>query len=634
LKKLLIFLPLLVTFSLLCFKRPKLQTEITVPLFSQTLWLREILDSNYSHINPDSTIELFYQARIDTFRVNDSLRIFEMGDTVNLLLSDFIIENLAHSPLTLTLMEISGFNLPDTTTPIQPFDTTLYGQEIVLSGIENLNIVEMVLRFEVSNFTHLSFDSVGLNLHQIGNFSLGSIEPLQTVTRRERIQGLNLSDSIIVMDIGISSPGSALPVRLSSNDSLKIDLFIDSLRIISGTFRVPVNGMHATRTVIGSFPSNYRLHVDSVTFLTGNLNLTLQNELPCPIQAFVNIKEFQFDSIVNLPARAYNNITIDVSDRTYINTDSALTPLTYSTEVVIEPSAQPIRFEAPEFFSVSYLLTNPKIASFTGTVLDTIRSQIRPKTICFNFPQGLTHINIEHAELEAEVVSSLDFQALFYLRIEVNNNQGDQRVIDTILEIQPGTPSFPRTTNLLMDITQLINIVPKNIIITGYQGVTGNGRAEAESFFTGNYSFSSPLRLAFDSSTINLRQQEVNIEEKYRDDIERYLASGEITAKYINHLPFGLNGVLKVESPNTNPVAIPFRVPMPEIDELTGFVSAPQETTITIALDSDQVNVFKQNSSYASVSLFLPKTDTVTLTARDYFSVEHSYCKLKLNLLK
>jgi hypothetical protein len=249
-------------------------------------------------------------------------------------------------------------------------------------------------------------------------------------------------------------------------------------------------------------------------------------------------------------------------------------------------------------------------------------------------PQQLININIEQAELDAEIVSGLGFHALFYLNLNAFNDHGDQITIDTIIGIEPGSPSNPRTTNLLLDIVPLINILPTKIIFTGYRGVTGYGHAEAAAFFTGDYSFSTPIRLAFDSSTINLKSQEVNIEDKYRNNINRYLVSGEVTAKYINHFPFSLAGELKLESPNTNSVTIPFRVPTPEIDGLTDIVSAPKETTITITLNSDQVNIFKQNSLTTSVSLFLPKTDTVTLTARDYFSVEHSYGKLKLNLLK
>jgi hypothetical protein len=46
------------------------------------------------------------------------------------------------------------------------------------------------------------------------------------------------------------------------------------------------------------------------------------------------------------------------------------------------------------------------------------------------------------------------------------------------------------------------------------------------------------------------------------------------------------------------------------------------------------MNVFKQNQIFATALLFLPKTDTVSVTARDYFSIDYSIGKLKLNLLK
>jgi hypothetical protein len=617
-----------------CFKRPKLQTEITVPLISQTIKVKELLDSNLLYINPDSSLELFYEAKIDTFRINDSLKVFDFSDTLGLALSDFVIEKLAAANRTLTLNEISGFNLPETTMPFPPFDTTLYGQSLVLSNVEQLNIIDAVMKFEIINFTQLSFDSLHLTISQIGSFGFGPIAPNQTVTRREYLQNINLADSIIWIDINIASPGSATPIRVGQSDSLRINVMLDSVRISSGTLRIPSGAMRATRLGVVSVPSNYRIHIDSVTFLSGNLNLTLQNQLPCPISALVRIKELDFDSTVFLPAISSSHLTVDFSGRSYLNPNPEFTFLSCSTEVTAEPTGQSIHFEEPSGFNVAYSFVNPKILNFTGTIFDTIKSRIRPDTLNLNLPQQLININIEQAELDAEIVSGLGFHALFYLNLNAFNDHGEQITIDTIIGIEPGSPSNPRTTSLLLDMAPMINILPTKIIFTGYRGVTGYGHAEAAAFFTGDYSFSTPLRLAFDSSTINLRQQEVNIEEKYRNDIEHYLVSGEITAKYINHFPFGLAGELKLESPNTNPVTIPFRVPTPDIDELTGIVSAPKETTITITLNSDQVNIFKQTSLTTSVTLFLPKTDTVTLTARDYFSVEHSYGKLKLNLLK
>jgi hypothetical protein len=628
-----IFLLLGLSF-IVCIKRPKLQSEITIPLISQTLKVKELVDSNLLYINLDSTLVLFYESKIDTFRINDSLKVFDFSDSLGLALSDFVIEKLATAKRTLTLSEISGFNLPDTTIPFPPFDTTLTGQQLVLSNVEQLSIIEVVMKFEIINFTQLSFDSLRLTLSPFGSFAFGPIEPNQTVTRREYLQNINLTDSIIWIDINIASPGSVTPIRVGQSDSLRINVMLDSVRISSGTLNIPSGAMRANRLGVVSVPSNYRIHIDSVTFLSGNLGLTLQNQLPCPIQAMVQIKELDFDSTVFLPAASNGYLAVDFSGRSYLNPNPGLTPLSCSTEVTAQPTGQSIHFAESTGFHVAYSLANPKILNFTGTIFDTIKSRIRPDTLNLNLPQQLTNINIEQAELDAEIVSGLGFNALFYLNLNGYNDHGEQITIDTIIGIEPGSPSSPRTTSLLLDMAPLINILPTKIIFTGYRGVTGFGHAEAAAFFTGNYSFSTPLRLAFDSSTINLKSQEVNIEDKYRKDIERYLVSGQVTAKYINHFPFGLSGELKLENPNTNSVTIPFRVPVPEIDELTGIVSAPKETTITISLNYDQVNIFKQNSFTTSVSLFLPKTDKVTLTARDYFSVDYSNAKLKLNLLK
>jgi len=616
-----------------CLKRPKLKTEFNVPLIAQTLKIREILDSNYLRIHPDSTLELFYQAKIDTFRVNDSLRIFNISDTFDLNLSDFIIENLITTNFTLTLANFTGFNLPDTTIPFEPFDTTLYGQELVFSGIEELNIVEMVMEFEVINFTQLGFDSILIDLPPIGNFSFPAIRPTQTITQRERVENVSLTDSIILADITIASPGSATPIRVSQYDSLRINIRIDSVRISSGTIRIPPDAMRAVRLGTATVPSNYRIHIDTLSFLAGYLTLTLQNQLPCPVRAFVKVNELSFDSTVYLSATSINQFDINLAGRSYINPNPEITPFSCSTAVIIEPTNQSIHFQGPENFNIAYSLFNPKISNFTGAIFDTIRSPIRPDTMKFNFPQQLS-VTIEQAELEGAIVSGLGFQTLFYLNLDGHNEQGERIVIDTLIAILPGTPTNPRTTNFLLNVTPIINILPTKIIVTGYRAVTGNGHAEASSFITGAYSFSSPLRLAFDTSTVNFKPQEVNIEERYRDDIKHYLVSGEIVAQYSNHLPFGLTGELKIESPTANSVTIPFCVAKPEIDELTGIVTAPKETTITISLDQNQTDIFKQSTIYASASLFLPKTDTVTVTVRDYFSVDYSYCKLKLNLLK
>ncbi len=633
-KKFLLLIILIPIILLVCIKRPKFQTEINIPLLSQNLRIREILDSNYFRINPDSSMDLYYQARIDTFYVNDSLKIFELYDTLHLALNDFFINNLVKSSINLTLADITGFNLPDTTIPVMPFDTTLFGQELFLSGLEQIDVIEVIMILEVSNFTQLSFDTVDLDLHEIGNYSFASIGAGQTLTKREKLQDFNLTDSVISFDIRIYTPGSPVPIPVSRYDSLKINISFDSLRINSGLFRVPVNGMQATRTGNCLIPSNYRIHIDTIIFLSGILNLTLYNQLPCPIQTSIYINELGFDSLVYLPAGMINDINLDFSGRSYINQNPDSTIMTCSTEVIVLPTTQPIEFQPAEFLSVTYVFTEPRILKFIGTIYDTITSQIKPKIINLNLPQGLGHVNIQNAELEASITSALEFPVVFYLRLESNNDLGEQVVIDTLLEIQPGSPTLPRTTPLLMEITELINIVPRNITITGFRGVTGTGRAEAESYITGAYSFMSPLRLAFDSSTINFNPKQVDITDKQRDNIERYLASATITASYINHFPFGVSGILKLESVNTDTVFIPFRVIEPTVDERTGIVLSAVDTIITIDLDENEMNVFKQNQIFATASLFLPKTDTVSVTARDYFSIDYSIGKLKLYLLK
>lgn len=116
---------------------------------------------------------------------------------------------------TLSLAQITGFNLPDTTMPFPSFDTTLYNQEFVFHNIEQIDIITMTMKFEIINFTQLSFDSLFLTLHQIGNLGFGPIAPAQTVVRNELIQNVNLTDSIILADITIVSPGSPTPIRIS-----------------------------------------------------------------------------------------------------------------------------------------------------------------------------------------------------------------------------------------------------------------------------------------------------------------------------------------------------------------------------------------------------------------------------------
>lgn len=392
--------------------------------------------------------------------------------------------------------------------------------------------------------------------------------------------------------------------------------------------------MRANRFCVESVQLNHQIYIDTLTFLSGHLTLTLENQLPCPVRTLIQIEELDFDSTVFLSPTSYNHFNLNLAGRCYINSNPTIIALSCNTEVIVEPTNQPIHFTEPVRFITAYTLFDLKIANFTGTIYDTVKSRLRPDTLKLNLPQSLTGINIVQAELEAELVSGLGFSTIFYLNLNAGNNHGDQIVHDTILIIQPGSPSLPRTTNLSLDMTALINIVPNKIVITGYRVITGSGRGETDAFFTGAYSFSSPLRLSFDTSTIDFKRQEIKIKEAYRADIKRYLVSGEIISKYVNHLPFGLAGVLKIESPTANPVTIPFQMPMPEINEISGFVQTPKETTIVISLNDNEANIFKQDTIYATASLFLPKTDTVTISACDYFSVEYSYCRLKLNLLK
>jgi hypothetical protein len=152
---------------------------------------------------------------------------------------------------------------------------------------------------------------------------------------------------------------------------------------------------------------------------------------------------------------------------------------------------------------------------------------------------------------------------------------------------------------------------------------------------SGNYLFSTPLRVQIvDPEPIKIDPDTLDdVDEDFQDSAGRDIKSIRIHADILNHSPLGGEVQLFVSADFTrddlydttayfNPDSEfikTFNVSPGQVDPLTGFVSQPIESQTTLELNTQELNVFKNDRLQVGVLLNLEETNGfVVLRGSDF----------------
>jgi hypothetical protein len=620
-----------------CFKKPKWDTNITIPLISKLFTITSLIDTNNFVINNDSSINFYKTGKLDTIFPLDSIRIQDNNDSTYTTLTDFIFNNLVSSRVGLDANEITRlpFPIPDTSIriPIPPFhrDTT---KTVILNNIENISIIRAVLHIAVTNGTRLTFDSINccLTNSEPIRIHLPAVDSLSTVEVSQILENIDI-DSILSFQVFLASHGTGgESILISNHDSIKFNITFDSLRIHSGRFHaVSPRTIRSSKERIYFLSSNYQIQVRDIMCHSGLLSVELNNQFPVSTNLQVTIPELSLDTILFLPAFNITNFLIDLANRHYHNTSQLLTPLTLRTAAEFPLDTNMIELGPQNSIGVIYNLTSLQIDSIAGTILDTIEQTIAGDSVSIDIPDFLNRTQTVHAYATIDITNAVAFPIDLQLNVVAKNTTGDSAVIDTIFSIIPGSPNNPQITSITLDFNNLLNVHPNLAIINSKISSSGDGWMSRASYNTASYTIMSPLRVVLKADTVSFGPDTVRIGEDIRNKIRDNLKSGLFFTDVQNHLPSVLSGKIILQNSSFDSVPISIAVPSAIIDN-NGVVTTPVDTNITISLTEPDIQIFTDSILKVTIRLYIPNTDTITITGRDYVKLVNSYAKIETEL--
>lgn len=620
--------------SFSCLKKPQWQTNVTIPLISKYYSVQSLIDTNYLRINNDSSIRFFVSGKLDTFSLLDSINIHDRSDTSETKIFDFVFNNLASGTVGITPDEIIGIPLPDTTIHIIiPSFNRNIDKTLRINNIGTASIRSGFLQITIINNSRLTFDSVNCYLPNLEVIHVNDIDSLSTAEFSRHLYNVSI-ESITSFNIFFASSGTGTDsIPISRHDSIKFIVTFDSLRIDFGCFHsVPPRLVRTVKNRIYSLPSNYKIKISDLIFHTGQLSIKFDNQFPLSTVLQCSIPELSFDTVLQLTAYNSINFTINLQNQQYHNASDSLTPLTLRTIIEFQLDSLFISLGPENSITISYLINNIQIDSIAGTIIDTIQHQFAVDSIPISLPNFLQRVKAVHVAAVLDFTNAVAFPINLRLHASAISSS-DSASIDTMFPIATGTPTNPYIGTLTVDFTRLFNIHPTNIELNIEMSSIGTGWMSRASYNTASYIVTSPLRVVLRADTITFNPSNIRISQKIRNVVRDYGDSSVFFAHIQNHIPARMSGDVILENLVFDTVRVGITVPSGIIDPYSGLVNTPVDTNIVVSLDSLATKIFTDSVIKVSVILYIPDTDTITISARDYFKLVNSYARVQTKMI-
>jgi hypothetical protein len=489
-------------------------------------------------------------------------------------------------------------------------------------------IQSCILRIQITNNSKLTFDSIIFTLPDLEMIYFENIDSLSVNEFNKNLYNVT-AESIISCNIFFASSGTGLEsIPISRDDSLSFIITLDSLRLDSCYFRsVPPRFISSVKKHNYSLTSNYRIQTRCLAFRDGQLSIDINNQFPLPTVLQCSIPELSYDTSLSLPAHQSVNFLINLANRIYHNLTDSLSPITLKAQTEFMLDTNYICLGQANLVTVSYLINNIRIDSISGTIIDTIRQQFNADTISIHLPDMLKRIETINATATLEFTNALAFPIDFTLNVSAVSSAGSAN-IDTNFLLAPGTPTNPQINALSLDFTRLFNLHPEDIIISGNIAMVGTGWMNRSSYNTASYILSTPLRIVLKADTITFNRSIVRINQSVNDIVREYADTSVFYAHLQNHFPSSLSGEILLLNPIFDSVRIGFIIPKGVVDN-SGIVIVPTDTNIEFPLNNQQTKIFTDSVINVTVKVFIPNTDTITITGQDYFKIANSYAKVR-----
>lgn len=642
---------------------PSWDVEVTLPLISKVYTMQEIAEDE-SSLGVDSTGVLFLEleSEIDRHYVGDQLTLDPVEESFQTEIGKFKVDAPGTQSTFSTLREI------------YPQADALQGKTVVVPSFSFATDKKILDPYE--NFVYVVIDTGRLNIKVENNLPVPLGSPLTleiwdvnadtlilTETRNVQIDpgtsqifSVNLGGHKFVNLLAIrilgQSPGSGGQfVTVDANSRFNLISEISNLQVSEALAQVPQQ-IHQETEEIALSDS---LVVKEALIEKGRMTINLGGSFPLDTWVIYSIPDLltpsglAYRDSIFIPKRTVKSVTVDLSNYKLKPAWANLGQQKVKIDVLIktlDTGRNAVLVKNSDFVEASVQLQGVVFSQVSGTIgnktINIVQSEIQ-----FDIPTDLDSIFFETARMELQINNGINFPARTHFIIEGMNESGAQAELNVQAFIQPAPePGVPATSVIVLDkqnsnIEEFISILPNLIRVFGEVSL-GNeswvGTVSKNDYVSGTVKIQAPIAISLPPQTIESDVDQLEIDDKTRQDIEDHLSSGSFYAEVANHLPLGAS----VEFLFAQVDSMVFHEPILKIGPVAvsgatvgqdGFVQAPEQSEISLNLSEQEMQTFLKSPLFVGLKIHLDGTQgqKVKVRASDYIQVK-SYGKIKMKI--
>ena len=631
---------------------PSFDSRLTLPLGTELLTVADAVEDDSTLVTAaDGGVSFIATGAPDTVGLGVDLDMDLPAQNIHETVGVFDVS--APDPVTVTESLVDAW--PDaaaaagTSTPVPPFDFDVDAGGMDLGGIGSVTLDSGLMTLTVSSTWPVGIsgsgsgdpllltirdDATGLDLLTV---PVGPVPADGTVTTTADLSGLQLPGSIRVTFSG-HGDGSADPVPVTGDESLRIDLAFTGLTASSATAAVPGQtfSLEFTTDLDGAG------EITAAEVASGDIVLALHNELPVAMDLQLEWREVTTPggaplvATATLPAGGNADLNVPFAGCRITSDGQPLSVMTVAVTATTPGSAG-----APVTLSSTQGLTAdlaPGVLSFAwiSACLDTQQWDLEPVAETIDYPEDSEGFAFTRASLVIDLDNTADMGAALDLVVTGIPRQGDPVTMEVHDFVDPAGPGDGKTTLVLdetnSDIVSFLNSRPVRIVLGGTIGLVEGancGTVRADDSLAVGWRLEVPLAVTLDGVAIDGDPVALDLDPDLGNTITDHAGAATLQATVKSMMPAGIQlWVLAADNaadlPDKPGLTIgPLTVAPAEVDPATGEAVQAVTSHPTVSLTAEESRYFGRPGLQTMFRAVLPDSTggIIRIMSTDYLEV-------------
>jgi len=614
---------------------PSWEVVYKLPLLNQWFVITDFMeDEDFAPVGADSVYTIEFEESLEKIEVEDNVTLEGLDQSVSESIGNFTVPSSPPQTAAISLTALGGpGSSGGVPVPVPALSFSGVQEDLpVLTSFTQVVIDTGTVTLGVTNDTRVDFDTLGVRLLDEGAGSAvvvtidvtAGVTLLDGATRyvSTPLNGVTSGNDLIVEIFGHSLTGTA---TLDGTEGIDIVVTVGELRVSSATAEVGEIDYNFIETVTLTDEAT----VESATLSSGTLTLTLDNQLPIPLNLTVELPDLtngggspvSFNPVAGPGSQS--SVGRDLAGHTLAPDDDGMGNQVLNLVVdvySVGSSGSQVTLASTDSVAVQATITELVVQAVTG-VLDSTTVALPDSSFGLEIESGnlldeLRKVDLTAVDFEITVRHNIDFPAHLELDLVGVGGIPDPVELNIAFDLQPSgyTPTGPGDPTSVTDILSLdetnstvldfLNAFPTSISYSGSVTVGDgiySGSVSSYSWVEADVRFSTPLIIDI-TAPISIELDKEHNEEGLSELEEVEIQEATLTYSLASTMGLPLTVRFSTASDSN------YVYTDPEVElvlELRTSAAAAQDTVVT--LTSEDWDLLSQEF-YSGLRIMIPPT--------------------------